>query len=144
LLDLLLDAQRRLAEAETSYYRGLLEYNLAVKFVHFQKGSLLDFNEIYLSEGPWPGKAYYDAARREESRRGIPNLLNYVLSVPFPASRGPHDQRIAPSDELPLFMPDGPAPNVQPDLPEPILPNYAPAVESVMHDAAFVSPVEEN
>ena len=56
LLDLLLDAQRRLADAESQYYRSLIEYTLAIKAVHTQKGSLLDYNEIYLSEGPWPGR----------------------------------------------------------------------------------------
>ncbi|MEO8495263.1 MAG: TolC family protein, partial [Planctomycetota bacterium] len=55
LLDQLLEAQRRIAEADTAYYRGLIEYSLAIKNVHLQKGSLLDYNEVYLSEGPWPG-----------------------------------------------------------------------------------------
>ncbi len=99
LLDLLLDAQRRLADAETAYYRGLLEYALAVKNVHLQKGSLLDYNAVYLSEGPWPGKAYYDAARREESRLRAPGVLNYILSRPAPVELGPYDQRIVPEHD---------------------------------------------
>ncbi|MEX0585734.1 MAG: TolC family protein, partial [Pirellulales bacterium] len=56
-IEFLLDAQRRRADAETSYYRSLVEYTLAIKNVHFEKGSLLDFNEIYLAEGPWQDKA---------------------------------------------------------------------------------------
>ncbi|HUG69028.1 MAG TPA: TolC family protein [Pirellulaceae bacterium] len=99
LLDLLLDAQRRLADAETTYYRGLLEYSLAIKNVHLQKGSLLDYNEVYLSEGPWPGKAHYDAARLDESRRNSPRLLNYIIAGPRPLSRGPVEQRIMPAAE---------------------------------------------
>lgn len=117
LLDLLLDAQRRLADAETSYYRGLLEYSLGIKNVHLQKGSLLDFNEVYLSEGPWPGKAYHDAARREQSRRGSLKPLNYILSVPHPISQGPYDQRIEPSEEAPPFTPELPDPNVLTPIP---------------------------
>ncbi|MEX0817968.1 MAG: TolC family protein [Pirellulaceae bacterium] len=99
LLDLLLDAQRRLADAETSYYRGLLEYSLAIKNVHLQKGSLLDYNEVYLSEGPWPGRAHYDAARLDASRRHPPGVLNYIVSWPLPITRGPFAQRIMPSDD---------------------------------------------
>jgi outer membrane protein TolC len=99
LLDLLLEAQRRLADADTSYYRGLIEYTMAIKNVHLQKGSLLDYNEIYLSEGPWPGKAHYDASRLDESRRKSPRLLNYILSWPLPISRGPVDQRIESAEE---------------------------------------------
>lgn len=53
LLDLLLDSQRRLADAETNFYRTLCEYTLAVKQVHYQKGTLLDYNAVLLSEGPW-------------------------------------------------------------------------------------------
>jgi outer membrane protein TolC len=100
LLDLLLDAQRRLADAESNYYRTLLEYAMAIKNVHLQKGSLLDFNQVYLSEGPWPGRAYRDAARRERTRRQIPRVLSFILSRPLPASTGPHDQRVAEGDEL--------------------------------------------
>ncbi len=65
-LDEVLDAQRRLADAESNYYRSLVEYASAIKNVHFEKGSLLDYNGIYLEEGPWPIKAYEDAAKRRE------------------------------------------------------------------------------
>jgi outer membrane protein TolC len=53
LLDLLLDAQRRLAEAESNLHRSQAEYAVAVKNVHLAKGSLLDYSEIVLAErGP--------------------------------------------------------------------------------------------
>lgn len=118
LLDLLLDAQRRVADAETAYYRGLLEYAMAVKNVHLQKGSLLDYNEVYLSEGPWPGKAHYDAARLDRSRRKLPKLLNYIMSFPLPVSRGPFHQRIAPTDDVSADPVPVPAERL-PGLPEP-------------------------
>ena len=81
LLDLLLDAQRRLADAESQYYRSLMEYTLAIKDVHLQKGSLLDYNEVFLAEGPWPGKAYLDACRRERLRSAPLGLSDYRLSA---------------------------------------------------------------
>jgi hypothetical protein len=67
-LDEVLDAQRRLADAESNYYRALVEYASSIKNVHFEKGSLLDYNGIYLEEGPWPHKAYCDAARKADLR----------------------------------------------------------------------------
>jgi len=54
-LDMLLDAQRRLADAEIAYYRALVDYNLAILQVHFRKGSLLERNGILLAEGTWAG-----------------------------------------------------------------------------------------
>ncbi len=93
LLDLLLDAQRRVADADSNYYRAILEYTLAIKNVHLQKGSLLDYNEIYLAEGPWPGKAYDDAARRNNTQIDIPPFLQRILQMPMPVSRGPYGQR---------------------------------------------------
>jgi hypothetical protein len=78
LLDLQLDAQRRLADAESQFYRSLAEHEVAIKNVHVEKGTLLDYNRIFLSEGPWPGKAQADAAQRARLWVGTPHLENYV------------------------------------------------------------------
>lgn len=66
-----LDAQRRQAEAEAQYYRSRVEYAVGVKNVHFEKGTLLDYLGVWTAEGPWPEKAYDDAARRASSRGSI-------------------------------------------------------------------------
>lgn len=71
-LDSLLDAHRRLADASIAYYRSRVEYQVAIKNVHLEKGTLLEYNEIYLNEGAWPSKAYDDAEDRE-SKRGKPH-----------------------------------------------------------------------
>ena len=76
-LDLLLDAQRRLLESEVRYYRALAEYALAVKNVHFVKGTLLDYDGVYLAEGPWPGEAY-PTPPSSNRMRGKPRPLNYA------------------------------------------------------------------
>jgi outer membrane protein TolC len=55
MVDMLLDAQRRLADAEIAYYRALVDYNLAILQVHYRKGSLLQRNGILLAEGNWAG-----------------------------------------------------------------------------------------
>lgn len=68
LLDQLLDAQTRLADAETQYGRSLVEYMMAIKQIHYTKGSVLEYNQVVLAEGPWPSKAYRDAADRKSRR----------------------------------------------------------------------------
>jgi outer membrane protein TolC len=79
LLDIQLEAQRRLADAESQFFRALAEHEVAIKNVHLGKGSLLDYNQIHLAEGFWPAKAYDDAARRERLKIGGAMLDNYAL-----------------------------------------------------------------
>jgi outer membrane protein TolC len=90
-LDLLLDAQRRRAEAVVDYTQNRARYAIAQKNVHFVKGTLLEYDGIYLAEGPWPGEAYEDAAKREASR-SAPRPLNYASSKSPSVSIGPHAQ----------------------------------------------------
>ena len=86
-LDQLLDAQRRRAEAESSYYRALVDYNRSISQLHYRKGSLLEYNGVFLAEGPWPGKAYFDAHRRAR-QRDASLYLDYGHSRPGVFSRG--------------------------------------------------------
>jgi hypothetical protein len=90
-LDQLLDAQRRQAEAETEYYRSIVDYNLAIMTLHYRKGSLLEYNNVALSEGVWPAKAYFDAKRRARER-DAGHYLNYGFTRPRVVSRGSYQQ----------------------------------------------------
>ncbi|NOZ38863.1 MAG: TolC family protein [Planctomycetes bacterium] len=108
--DLLLDTQRRRAEAESAYYRSLVDYNRAIMRVHFRKGSLLEYNGVYLAEGPWPGKAQFDALRRAR-QRDASTYLDYGYTRPNVISRGPHAQitePYAPAANQPTPAYDGP------------------------------------
>jgi outer membrane protein TolC len=116
-LDLLLDAQRRRAEAESAYYRSLVDYNQAIMNVHFFKGSLLDYDGVYLAEGPWPGKAYFDAMRQARKRdAGI--YMDYGYTRPNVVSRGPIPQGCADgcaegggAETQQMFQAPGPMPD---------------------------------
>jgi hypothetical protein len=100
-LDLLLEAQRLLADAESRHYRSLAEYAMAIKNVHYSKGTLLDYDGVILSEGGWPEKAYRDAAKREAGR-GKPHPLNYAsASAPLVAA-GAYDQQSLVSEQSPI------------------------------------------
>jgi len=90
-IDRLLDAQKDQADAEVAYFQSLVEYNVAIKAVHFEKGSLLEFNDVYLTEGPWPAKAYQDAQRL--ARRAAKLPLDYRMTIPLPISRGIYPQQ---------------------------------------------------
>ncbi len=135
-LDLLLDAQRRLAEAETRHYRTLAEYAVAIKNVHFSKGTLLEYDGVYLAEGAWPEKAYSDAAALER-RRGRRKRLSYASSLAPVVSRGAFDQH--PSDggyKALKNMPDtGDQPNAPPMEWEPLLPELQNPEASVLERA---------
>lgn len=95
--DVLLEAQRRFLEAESNYYRSLIEYTVAVRNVHFEKGSLLDYNEIYLTEDIWPEQAYAEAWERR--KRTLPaDWLEGFITRPNPVTQGPYNQNLQPGD----------------------------------------------
>ena len=84
----MLDAHRRYAEAMSGYYQARVEYALAIRNVHFEKGSLLEYCDIALAEGSWPMKAYSDAAQRERLR-GRSRRIDFTLRRPPVVSQGP-------------------------------------------------------
>ncbi|HPP54554.1 MAG TPA: TolC family protein, partial [Thermoguttaceae bacterium] len=86
-----LESLRRLAESKSNFYRALATYNQAIALVHYRKGSLLEYNGVYLAEGPWPAKAYFDAMRRARERdAGL--YLDYGYTLPRVLSRGQYQQ----------------------------------------------------
>jgi hypothetical protein len=79
----------------------------------------LDYNEVYLAEGPWPGRAYRDAAERESRRLPPIPLDALTLHRRTIVTGGPYPQQIVPA---PAMMPG--------ELPRNVTPNGtgAPAV----------------
>ncbi|MDA1015796.1 MAG: TolC family protein [Planctomycetota bacterium] len=107
--ELLLSAQRRLAEAEASYFKAMVEFSLSVKNVHFEKGSLLDFNEVYLAEGESPLPAYIQAEERRQLRADLGWLKTLFSNAPV-VTEGMYPQLIEAvprdaSDGLPTVPP---------------------------------------
>lgn len=68
LVDRLLETQRRLADAESQFARSRGEYAFALKNLHFEKGTLLEFNGVQLAEGPWSATAHTQAQARAHDR----------------------------------------------------------------------------
>jgi len=137
-LDELLRAQSRRAEAESAYYRAIVDYNRSISQLHFRKGSLLEFNGVFLAEGPWPGKAYFDAHRRAR-QRDASLYLDYGHSRPGVFSRGAITQNFESigADARPIQLPpldpatrEQPGPAPVPALPPPfpeLVPTPVPA-----------------
>ncbi|AMV21417.1 TolC family protein [Planctomyces sp. SH-PL14] len=67
-LNLVLDAQRRLAAADSHYYDALVDYGLSIRNMHFEKGTLLEYVGVALAEGPWPEIAIEDGRERQSLR----------------------------------------------------------------------------
>jgi outer membrane protein TolC len=106
-----LDAQRRLSEAISQYYLSRVQYALAIRNVHYQKGSLLDYCDVGLAEGAWPEKAYRDAARRAE-HRGHEKSIDFAFAQPPVVSAGSEAQIL--SRPAPSGPPLVPQPQMQP------------------------------
>jgi outer membrane protein TolC len=114
-LNLILDAQRRKVDADSRYFRAVAEYAVAIKNVHFAKGTLMEYNDIYLAEGPWPGSyAARDRVRclPERLRSAFRLRQTTPLVSACPACPEP------PLDDIP-DVPDQQPPPPQLDLPGP-------------------------
>jgi len=59
---------------------------LAIRNVHYEKGSLLEYNNVFLTEGESDAQAYNDAQMRFSHRKG---MMNYVVKNPSIAQAQP-------------------------------------------------------
>ena len=78
--DIELEAQRRVVEAKVQFRRTQVEYMLALKNVHFEKGSYVDFCNVRLAESSTNPLAANDAADRT-ARRG--KEISYISNEPI-------------------------------------------------------------
>ncbi len=77
--DVLLEAQRRILEAQIQFINAEVEYAIAIKNVHFERGSYLTYHGVHLSESQSDGKVAVDYARRK-SRLTQP--ISYAMRDP--------------------------------------------------------------
>lgn len=90
-LEQVLDAQRRLTEAQSQYYLARSEYALAIKNVHLEKGSLFEYSSVGIAEEIRPAA---------DSRPA-------VSPAPAPAADGPVSEPYQPRfDAGPMTPPD--------------------------------------
>ena len=114
-INFLLQAQRQVVTSEIQFYRSLSDYNLAIRDLHREKGSLLAYSGVTLSEGPWASGAYQDAYEMGRFLNTRPNPE--AVSVPTPVSSGPFDPSQPQSTTGGTMMaPDG---MMQPEMIQP-------------------------
>lgn len=143
-LDLLLDSQRRRSNAQNLYYQAIAEYNKAISFIHFQKGSILDFNGIQFEEGPWPKKAYWDALGRARERDAS-RYIDYGFTRPHVISRGPVDETSTPGTAG--YSPNITDPNSVPITGDPsseFIPSETPSATSPIKEKQPPTPAEDD
>lgn len=63
-INFLLQAQQQLANSTSAFFRSLVDYNLAIRDFHREKGSLLMYNQVNLSEEPLNGSMLSSAYQR--------------------------------------------------------------------------------
>jgi|LakMenEpi03Aug12_release.lakeMendotaPanAssembly.Ray.scaffolds.fasta_scaffold00410_7 hypothetical protein len=63
-INFLLQAQQQQAASQAAYFRSLVDYQLALRDFHREKGSLLQYNQVAMNEGGWASDAYEDAQQR--------------------------------------------------------------------------------
>jgi outer membrane protein TolC len=86
-LELVLDSQRRLADAEAAYHRAVFDYNRAIADVHLSRGTLLDYDGVKLADalcGDYEASRFYwDYAQREPT---IDYRMANAAAAPTPAA----------------------------------------------------------
>lgn len=88
-INFLLQAQRQVVISESEFYRSLFNYNLSIRDLHRQKGSLLAYNQVRLAEGPWAAAATADA--QTVGRFLEPRVSPSAVDVPRPLNSGLFD-----------------------------------------------------
>ncbi len=83
----LLQAQQQLAISTSAFYRSLVDYNLALRDFHREKGSLLAYNQVNLSEEALDGAMQQAAYQR--GRNFTPRDNPEAVSVRNRISQGP-------------------------------------------------------
>jgi outer membrane protein TolC len=104
--DQLLEAHNRLADAESRYYMSLVEYMIAVRNVHFEKGSLFDYHSIQLQDAHGHGDGY-NGLRNFEFRSAPMFESPGELPGDFP---GEPPGGLAPPQADPNGVPPAPSP----------------------------------
>ena len=67
-IDLVLESQRRVIDAKLDYFRAQVSHMLAIKSIHFEKGTLLRYHNVSLSEKGWCSNDFAQAVARENAK----------------------------------------------------------------------------
>ncbi|MFN4260578.1 MAG: TolC family protein [Gemmataceae bacterium] len=81
-LDFLLQSQQRWADALASEYNFIVQYNQNLALFQFSKGTILQYNNVHLSEGPLPECVQQRASEHLRQREKAIPLLERAIYHP--------------------------------------------------------------
>ncbi len=88
-IDLVLESQRRVIDAKLDFFRSQVEFMLAVKSIQFEKGTLLQYHNISLSEQGWCNFDIQQAIEREKHKSRPLNYYVPGIKVASPLNEPP-------------------------------------------------------
>lgn len=149
--DVLLEAQRRVLESQIQFINAEVEHNIAIRNVHFERGTLMHYHGIALSENESDPAAYASSQRRRSKRNGT---LNYIFRNPTiakPVSDSIVDTiqeygEVADviSDSVPNVIPYQQTIGVTPDVPSQPIESSPPVAHVTQSHAIVVPPSSYN
>lgn len=89
-LDVLLEAHRRLLDTRLRYHQAKIDYVIANRNVHFEKGTLLQYCNVGLTESESAREAYRDSNERDQLRGSPlePKTRDRIIGQPGSAISG--------------------------------------------------------
>ncbi len=133
-LDFLLESQRNWADALRAEYDAIVQYNNALALYQFQKGTILAYDNVAISEGPLPKCAQVRAAEHQAERA----KALVLRERPLPQQPICCGAEGCSCDHDPLMKSLGPTTALegQPNITMPVLPDgAAPTLPSLFKDA---------
>lgn len=147
IADIVLRAISDRAQADLAYYDSLIQYNQAITNLEFRKGTLLEYNHIYLAENEWTPDAYQNALRRARARsHAIDNKLLHTEPLEFVVPRYsggaycPPGQEAVPSQDAVPGQETAPGLMPEADDAKPQIPPPAPKVSGPVRSRPIIRP----
>jgi outer membrane protein TolC len=101
-LDFLLESQRNWAEALEREYANIVDYNQTLGAFQYAKGTMLQYYNVVISEGPLPEVAQVRAVEHQRERSAALLLREHDEAIPYPLQPVPglaeNPQLALPSD----------------------------------------------
>jgi hypothetical protein len=127
-INFLLQAQQQLANSTSAFFRSLVDYNLAIRDFHREKGSLLNYNQVSLSEEPLNGSMLSGAY--EQGRYFTPRDNPEEVIVRDRISAGSFDPTSVGTPAVEMLQPSAQAPEIPSKMPVE-LQQVQPTLESI-------------
>lgn len=101
-LDFLLESQRNWAEALEREYANIVDYNQTLGAFQYAKGTMLQYYNVVISEGPLPEVAQVRAVEHQRERSAALLVREHDQAIPYPLQPVPgladNPQLALPSD----------------------------------------------